>query len=333
MEGRYSFENDDLFRTLCGIADQNLPSLEENLDVQLIARGNQFLIGGAAPQVQLAIDFFRRVASDYDQRPRHGLEEFDIKYILSMLQKNRQMNEANEHQVALFDEDPVEALGSTTQKVFVTARGKPIYPRTHRQASYLESVQTQPITFCLGPAGTGKTFLAIVTACRKLMNGEVDRIILTRPAVEAGESLGFLPGDLNQKVDPYLRPVYDALYECLGIEKVHSLIAARRIEIAPLAYMRGRTLNQAMVVLDEAQNCTLAQLKMFLTRLGRNSSMCIGGDETQVDLNPGRSGLLKAAEILSHVPGISIIRFGKEDIVRNAIVERIVAAFEKEEGL
>ncbi|MCB1139506.1 MAG: PhoH family protein [Leptospiraceae bacterium] len=309
----------------------------------------------------MARQLFERISYDYRHRPRHGIEEFDIKYIYSMLQKKEQSNQGEQMTMGTenqdvshtsqsvsapsgadrptrheqTDHDAVEAddaLESTRQKVFVTARGKPIYPRTHRQAAYLDSVQSNPVTLCLGPAGTGKTFLAIVMACRKLMNGEVDRIILTRPAVEAGESLGFLPGDLNQKVDPYLRPVYDALYECLGMEKVHSLIAARKIEIAPLAYMRGRTLNQAMVILDEAQNCTLAQLKMFLTRLGRNSYMCLGGDESQVDLNPGKSGLLKAVRILEGVPGIAVIRFGKEDIVRNAIVERIVAAFEKEES-
>ncbi|MEQ8351369.1 MAG: PhoH family protein [Leptospiraceae bacterium] len=382
MEARFQFENPELFRSLCGIADGNVASLERILSVQLIPRGNGFVIQGREGKtVELARQLFERISRDYDHRPRHSIEEFDLKYIYSMLQKkdkndhsdgnisagnavntgsarkdgngslkesdlqpteipsgdgahhsSDRSREEGEDQTDHDNVESAEALESTRQKVFVTARGKPIYPRTHRQAAYLESVQNKPVTICLGPAGTGKTFLAIVMACRKLLDGDVDRIILTRPAVEAGESLGFLPGDLNQKVDPYLRPVYDALYECLGMEKVHSMIAARRIEIAPLAYMRGRTLNQAMVVLDEAQNCTLAQLKMFLTRLGRNSYMCLGGDETQVDLNPGKSGLLKAVRILERVNGISVIRFGKEDIVRNAIVERIVAAFEEEES-
>ena len=249
METRFQFQNPDLFRSLCGIADANIPALESILSVRLIPRGNSFVIQGREDAtVDLATRLFDRIARDYEHRPRHGIEEFDIKYIYSMLQKKEQNGAVqNDDSVTYLEDDstssgddatdratryptdhddvePAEALESTRQKVFVTARGKPIYPRTHRQAAYLESIQSNPVTICLGPAGTGKTFLAIVTACRKLLNGEVDRIILTRPAVEAGESLGFLPGDLNQKVDPYLRPVYDALYECMGMEKVHSMI-------------------------------------------------------------------------------------------------------------
>lgn len=213
--------------------------------------------------------------------------------------------------------------------IITTARGKKVYPRTVRQARFTQSIQNNEITICMGPAGTGKTFLSIAMACRLLKKGAVERLVLTRPAVEAGESLGYLPGDLTQKVDPYLRPLYDALYECLGYDRVGDLISTRKIEVAPLAFMRGRTLNDSFVILDEAQNCTRAQLKMFLTRLGRGSRMCLGGDITQIDLSPGKSGLLQTSKLLTHVAGVGVVRFESEDIIRNPLVERIVQAFEK----
>jgi phosphate starvation-inducible PhoH-like protein len=214
-------------------------------------------------------------------------------------------------------------------KIFTTFRGKPIYPRTARQADFISSILRNPITISQGPAGTGKTFLSIVAACRMLSAGLVERLVLTRPAVEAGESLGFLPGDMVQKVDPYLRPIYDALYECLGTDRANEFIASRKVEIAPLAFMRGRTLGHSFVVLDEAQNCTLLQLKMFLTRMGRESRMCVSGDISQIDLPPGRSGLGRTIEILENVEGVGFVEFGREDIVRSAMVQRIVDAFER----
>ena len=220
----------------------------------------------------------------------------------------------------------------TAETVFKTINGKPIKARTERQAEYVASLLQNEITICIGPAGTGKTFLSIAAACRMFINGDKERLVLTRPAVEAGESLGYLPGDLVQKVDPYLRPLYDALYECLGTERVHDLINTRKIEIAPLAFMRGRTLNDSVVVLDEAQNCTVAQLKMFLTRLGRNSCMCLSGDVSQVDLPRGKSGLPLTVQILNNIPGIGIVRFSGEDIIRNPLIERIAQAFDEHQS-
>ena len=213
--------------------------------------------------------------------------------------------------------------------VFVTARGRPVQGKNPRQMQYVDSLLSKPITLAIGPAGTGKTFLSIATACSLITTGKRAKLIITRPAVEAGESLGFLPGDLEQKIDPYLRPLYDALYECLSRKQVHDMIASRQIEIAPLAYMRGRTLNDAVILLDESQNCTLAQLKMFLTRLGLNSSMCLSGDITQVDLAPGKSGLAHIAKILEELKEVGVICFKSEDIVRNPIVEKIISAFAK----
>ena len=184
------------------------------------------------------------------------------------------------------------------------------------------------ITFGVGPAGTGKTFLSIAVACRMLQSGEIDRLVLTRPAVEAGESLGFLPGDLTQKVDPYLRPIYDALHECIGFERVQVLISLNKIEIAPIAFMRGRTLNNSFIILDEAQNCTVSQLKMFLTRIGKNSRMSLSGDVTQIDLERGRSGLEKVLSIMKDTPQIGIMFLEKEDITRHPLVSVIVDKFE-----
>lgn len=337
MDDRYDFENRELFRLLCGIQDQEVSSLEEMLEVELIPRGHGFLIRTEDPgRAELARAFFSRVSTEFKDRP---FDRFDTRYLYRLLTKENQDSQPHDEQsrrpasaaepVTLFPDEPDEMLEPLRQKVFVTAKGRTVYPRTIRQAKYTDSIRNETITFGLGPAGTGKTFLAIAAAAAMLQDAEIERIILTRPAVEAGESLGFLPGDLTQKVDPYLRPVYDALYDCLGMEKVHGLIAGRRIEIAPLAYMRGRTLNDSVVVLDEAQNCTRAQLKMFLTRVGRNSKMVISGDESQVDLKPGMSGLVQTAEMLKNVKGIALIHFEKEDIVRNPIVERIVQAFEK----
>ncbi len=321
----YSFENRDLFHAVCGVADSRVRELEKILQVELIPRGHAFIIKSDSPaHIQIARHFFESLESRFGDLDSVFPDKFDFTYILRQIQEREGAAVEGEQ----MGEDAIAAL--MKEKIFTNHRGRPIYPRTRNQAVYIHSIYHNHITFSLGPAGTGKTFLGIVAACRYLRQGEVDRIILTRPAVEAGESLGFLPGDLAQKVDPYLRPVYDALYECFGMEQVNEMLASNRIEIAPLAYMRGRTLDNSVIVLDEAQNCTLSQIKMFLTRLGKNSRMCIGGDVTQIDLQPGKSGLVRAVEMLQQIEGIGVVEFGREDIIRNPIVERIVQAFEKE---
>ncbi len=322
----YQFEDNELFRRLCGIADSGIGELENLLQVRLVPRGHAFLVrADDAERLEFARRFFDRIVGRAGQNPD---------YLPELAEAGRLFGRIRDELVDEEEEDPEEGArvqARLRETVFTTLRGKGIFARTPNQAAFVHSVLNNPVTFALGPAGTGKTFLSIACACRLLMSGRMDRIILTRPAVEAGESLGYLPGDLSQKVDPYLRPVYDALYECLGLEKVQEHIQSRRIEIAPLAYMRGRTLNRSIIVLDEAQNCTLPQLKMFLTRLGRHSQMCIGGDVTQVDLRPGRSGLLRAMRLLGSVPGIGMIEFGRRDIIRHPLVERIVQVFEEAE--
>jgi phosphate starvation-inducible PhoH-like protein len=336
MQEIFTFESPDLFHNLCGIHDRRIAELEELLDVELIPRGQSFLVRSPVKlQIDRAVRFFELLVEFHERR---ALDSFDTRYLHRLYQNSDSsqttMFEAqteNRSDEAAEKSKAIELLMRQT-KIFTTYRGRPIHAKTIHQAGYIDSLLRNPITIALGPAGTGKTFLSVVVACQLLTSGEIEKIVLTRPAVEAGESLGFLPGDMMQKVDPYLRPIYDALYECLGMEKVTSLIQAGRIEIAPLAFMRGRTLNDAFIVLDEAQNCTLPQLKMFLTRIGRNARMAVGGDVTQIDLKPGASGLIKLLDILKDTEGVQIIRFGNEDIIRNPIVERILRAFESYES-
>ncbi|MCL6516354.1 MAG: PhoH family protein [Alicyclobacillus sp.] len=218
-----------------------------------------------------------------------------------------------------------------TAEVATTYKGKPVRIKTLGQRRYVEAIRRNDIVFGIGPAGTGKTYLAVAMAVAALKRGDVKRIILTRPAVEAGENLGFLPGDLQEKVNPYLRPIYDALYDVYGVEQVQRALERASIEIAPLAYMRGRTLDESFIILDEAQNTTTEQMKMFLTRLGFGSKMVITGDVTQIDLPPGRpSGLVQAERILQGIQGIAFCRFSGEDIVRHHLVQRIIEAYEAE---
>lgn len=309
---QFVFENERLFYFICGIADQNILELEKFLDVELIPRGNSFIIrSDNIEKINNSIEFFQSLCIYFNNRE---IEPFDLKYLFENFKK---ISDDNIYEV---------------DKIFTTIKGKPIYAKTIHQKNYISSILKYPITIAIGPAGTGKTYLSVVVASKLLLKGEIDRLIITRPAVEAGENLGFLPGDLVQKVDPYLRPIYDSLYEILGVEKTNQFIQLNKIEVAPIAYMRGRTLNDSMIILDEAQNCTLTQLKMILTRLGRNSKMCISGDVTQSDLKPGKSGLIKLIHILKDIKEISFIQFDKQDIVRNPIVEKIIHAFDKYEN-
>ncbi|PJZ70227.1 phosphate starvation-inducible protein [Leptospira perolatii] len=315
---QFIFESQDLYRKICGINDNGVRVLEKQLEIGLIPRGNGFQVEGNSQKVDFALDFFKLLETNYRDRPDRDLtDSFDFSYLLKQATRERKKDDRSN--------EPFKP----TEKILTTYRGKHLYPRTKNQDKYIQSFLNNLITFGVGPAGTGKTFLSVATACRFLQNGVIDRIVLTRPAVEAGENLGFLPGDLNQKVDPYLRPVYDALNECIGFEKTQEYIALTKIEIAPVAFMRGRTLSNSFIILDEAQNCTLSQLKMIMTRLGRNSRMCISGDVTQIDLEHGRSGFDRVVNLFRNTEGIGLVFFGKEDITRHPLVETIVRKFEE----
>ena len=290
---------------LCGALDENLRQIETAYDISISRRGEHFALRGHPAQATLAHKALRHF---YDQADDH-LTVDDIQLGLVELAN---LNQANASAPALL------------------TRKSDLHGRTPRQVQYLKQIQDHDITFGVGPAGTGKTFLAVASAVDALEREYVERIILTRPAVEAGERLGFLPGDLNQKVDPYLRPLYDALYELLGFERVGKLFERGTIEIAPLAFMRGRTLNHSFIILDEAQNTTPEQMKMFLTRIGIGAKAVVTGDLTQVDLPRGhRSGLREAVDILCNVRGIAFTRFLREDVVRHPLVARIVDAYEQ----
>ena len=254
--------------------------------------------------------------------------------LLTLINKGEQLTEQNvRYVISLVGEGNEDVLSSmTTDSVCVTAKGRPVKPKTVGQKRYFESIAKNTITFGVGPAGTGKTYLAVAMAVTAFRAKEVNRIILTRPAVEAGEKLGFLPGDLQSKVDPYLRPLYDALFDMLGAESFQRYQERGAIEVAPLAYMRGRTLDDSFIILDEAQNTTPEQIKMFLTRLGFNSKMVVTGDITQIDLPEGkRSGLVKVMDILKHVDDIEIHKFSQKDVVRHRLVQDIIRAYEKYE--
>ena len=292
---------------LCGALDENLRQIETAFDVSITRRGEHFSLRGAPSLTQLAGEALQRF---YDQADE-SLSVEDMQLGLIEVARKRGVAVADSQGPALLTRRP------------------DLHGRTPRQVDYLASIQEHDITFGIGPAGTGKTYLAVASAVDALERDQVKRIVLTRPAVEAGERLGFLPGDLAQKVDPYLRPLYDALYDLMGYDKVAKHYERGTIEVAPLAYMRGRTLNHSFVILDEAQNTTPEQLKMFLTRIGFGTKAVVTGDVTQIDLARGqKSGLVTAHDILRTVRGIAFIQFTAEDVVRNPIVQRIVNAYE-----
>ncbi len=304
------FRDNMLLPLLLGDHDRHLVRIEQALGVRMSCRGNRVAIAGEATRVDAA------------QAALEGL--------WARLERGESVGRAEvEAAIRLADADPRLPLSDVP--AIRTRRGA-VGPRSAGQAAYMEALANDEMVFAVGPAGTGKTYLAVAQAVAMLQSGKVDRIVLSRPAVEAGERLGFLPGDMKEKVDPYLRPLYDALHDMMPAEQVMRRLANGEIEVAPLAFMRGRTLAHAYVILDEAQNTTSVQMKMFLTRMGEGTRMVITGDMTQIDLPSGvTSGLRDAMETLEGVPGISVVRFGKRDVVRHPLVARIVDAYEQRE--
>ncbi|OCG14473.1 nucleoside triphosphate hydrolase [Gilliamella sp. wkB292] len=306
--------------SLCGPYNDNIKQLERRLGIEINHRGNLFSITGDPICVNAANDILKVL---YKQtKLKNKIVDIEPEQIHLAIKESGALEKASEHLPAYVDYQAGKLV------MIKTKRGV-IKPRTANQAQYIAHVLDYDISFGIGPAGTGKTYLAVAAAVDALEKQQIRRIVLTRPAVEAGEKLGFLPGDLSQKVDPYLRPLYDALFEMLGFEKVEKLIEKSVIEVAPLAYMRGRTLNDAFIILDESQNTTIEQMKMFLTRIGFNSKAVITGDITQIDLpRHQKSGLRHAIEVLSQVDEISFNFFNSEDVVRHPVVARIVNAYE-----
>ena len=305
--------------TLCGPFDQNIKQLESRLGIHIRNRGNLFQLSGP------------------DERVKAGRAVISQLYIETL--KNEILDSETIH--LFLQEAGIEELVQskdieTKSSALIRTRRKSIKPRGANQRSYIDLIRTHDVNFGIGPAGTGKTYLAVACAVEALERQNISRILLVRPAVEAGEKLGFLPGDLSQKIDPYLRPLYDALYEMLGIELVNKYIERNIIEVAPLAFMRGRTLNNSFIILDEGQNTTVEQMKMFLTRIGFGSTAVVTGDVTQIDLpntgNGQRSGLVHVQRVLRQVEGLSFTRFGSKDVVRHPLVQRIVEAYELNES-
>ena len=311
-EKNIEISNLDAIVEVFGACDVNARRIEREFDVSVYSTDGLIRVSGEKENVEKAvrvIEYLEKISS-----LSGGLNEQNVEYAITVVREG--------------DELSAEKLFGET--ICITAKGRPIKPKTMGQKGFTECIRKQTITFGVGPAGTGKTFLAVAMATVALRKKEVSRIVITRPAVEAGERLGFLPGDLQSKIDPYLRPLYDALFEMLGPETYQRLLEKGTIEVAPLAYMRGRTLDDSFVILDEAQNTTSEQMKMFLTRLGQGSKAVVNGDITQIDLPSGvPSGLKQALEICKDIEGIGIHRLSSKDVVRNAIVSRIVEAYDR----
>ena len=301
--------NSENLAELCGPFDRNLKQIEGRLGVKIKNRGHEFEISGMATRVNAALELLRHLYREVGNGTKLQSDTLHL----------------------FLQESGVEALTGSKDSVMqlIKTRKKSIKPRGENQNTYVEAIRGHDINFGIGPAGTGKTFLAVACAVEAFEQERVSRILLVRPAVEAGEKLRFLPGDLSQKIDPYLRPLYDALYELFGFERVEKLIEKGFIEVAPLAYMRGRTLNDSFIILDESQNTTVEQMKMFLTRIGFGSTVVVTGDVTQVDLPPRtRSGLKHVINVLSSVKGLSFTHFSSRDVVRHPLVQRIVEAYQ-----
>ena len=298
---------------LFGDKDHNLKLLRDSFDVTLVARGNEIILSGTPLEVSHASQVIENLRS----RLKNGQEGF---VPAGTVQKF--IGEAKGHKIP---EETETVYGET---ILVSSHKKPVHARSKNQQKYVEAIKHHDIVFGIGPAGTGKTYLAMAMAVAALRESQVERLVLTRPAVEAGEKLGFLPGDLQEKVDPYLRPLYDALYDMVEYDKLQRLFQQRTVEVAPLAYMRGRTLSNAFIILDEAQNTSPEQMKMFLTRMGTNSKMVVTGDVTQIDLPQGKnSGLIEVQRILSNVKGIEFVQFSPKDVVRHHLVQHILEAY------
>ena len=294
------------------IIQKNINKFESDFNIAVSLRGNKLMFDGETENTKR----FRKYIEEIIEisKDNKKLNENDIKISSSM---------ANEGKLDLIKEE-------LNNKVVIKFKGKEVYPKTLNQREYIKSIYKNDLIFSIGPAGTGKTFLAIAMALNFLLNKRVERIVLTKPVVEAGEKLGFLPGDIQQKVNPYFRPLYDALYYLIGFEKTSELIEKEIIEIAPLAYMRGRTINNAFIILDEGQNTLNTQMKMFLTRFGQNSKVVVTADISQIDLlDPKKSGVFKAIKILNNIKGIKIIHLNKKDVVRHSIVQKIIEAYDK----
>ena len=302
-------EDHERVSNLCGPTNSTLKQIEKELKIKIINRGTKFKIDGDSSNAKLAKDIILKIYEDLENNKT--IEPSDIHLYLRNGMNNVKNGKRNS----------VSEMSISTPNVLIS-------PNSGNQENYVSTIRNKVLTFGIGPAGTGKTYLAVALAVQKLVSGEVEKILLVRPAVEAGEKLGFLPGDLNQKVDPYLRPLYDALYEMLGFKEASQLIERNVIEVVPLAFMRGRTLNNSFIILDESQNATVEQMKMFLTRFGFGSKVVVTGDITQIDLPKNTlSGLVHSLDVLKSIEDVGLVEFDSKDVVRHGLVQKIVEAY------